>query len=434
VQEAQRQAALAVHRVLGGATLPAALAAVAPAADPAAGRRRALTQELAYGTLRHWGTLEAIVRRLAAKPLSDPALPCLVAVALYQLDHTRAPPFAVVDHAVNAAAALVRPAVKSLVNALLRRYLRDRDAILAAVRADPVARWSYPRWWIDRVEREYPDDWTTILEAGNVRPPLALRVNRRVTTRADLITKLAAASVSATAAGEAGILVDPPHPVTQLPGYGEGAFSVQDLGAQLAAPLLAVEDGMRVLDACAAPGGKATHIAELADVELVAVDADASRLPRLRENLDRLSLGAARTRIVCGDAGAPATWWDGRPFDRILADVPCTASGVARRHPDGKWLRRESDIGGFGRVQTRLVDALWPCLARGGAMLYATCSVFGEENKEQVTAFLAKHADALRETLTFAPDIAHRDGQLLPSLPGASHNQDGFFYALLRKA
>ena len=433
MQEAQRQAALAVHRVLGGATLPAALAAVAPSGDPAAGRRRALTQELAYGTLRHWGTLEAIVQRLATRPISDPALPCLVAVALYQLDHTRAPPFAVVDHAVNAAAALVRPAVKSLVNALLRRYLRDRDAILAAVRADPVARWSYPRWWIDRVEREYPDDWTTILEAGNVRPPLTLRVNRRVTTRADLIAAFAAASVSASAAGEVGIVVDPPRPVTELPGYGVGAFSVQDLGAQLAAPLLGIEDGMRVLDACAAPGGKTTHIAELADVDLVALDADASRLSRLRENLDRLSSGSARARIVCGDAGAPATWWDGRPFDRILADVPCTASGVVRRHPDGKWLRRESDIGGFGCVQTRLVDALWPCLARGGAMLYATCSVFGEENEHQVAAFLAKHADALRETLTFAPDIAHRGGQLLPSLPGASHNQDGFFYALLRK-
>jgi 16S rRNA (cytosine967-C5)-methyltransferase len=190
---------------------------------------------------------------------------------------------------------------------------------------------------------------------------------------------------------------------------------------------------MRVLDACAAPGGKTTHIAELADVDLVALDADASRVARLRENLDRLSSGAARARIVCGDAGAPATWWDGRPFDRILADVPCTASGVVRRHPDGKWLRRESDIGGFGRVQTRLVDALWPCLASGGAMLYATCSVFSEENEHQITSFLAKHADALRETLTFAPDIAHRGGQLLPSLPGASHNQDGFFYALLRK-
>ncbi len=434
MQEAQRQAALAVRRVLAGSTLAAALAAVAPSGDAGAGRRRALVQELTYGTLRHWGTLEAIVRRLAAKPLSDPALPCLVAVAIYQLDHTRAPPFAVVDHAVNAAAAIVRPAVKSLVNALLRRYLRDRETILADIRADPVARWSYPRWWIDRVAREYPEDWAAILDAGNVRPPLALRVNRRVTTRAALIGELVAAGVGATAEGDAGIVVDPPRPVTQLPGYARGAFSVQDLGAQLAAPLLGAQSGMRVLDACAAPGGKTTHIAELADVELVAVDSDPSRLDRVRENLARLSLGGARTQLLCGDAGAPATWWEGRPFDRILADVPCTASGVVRRHPDGKWLRRESDIDGFVRVQARLLAALWPCLARGGAMLYATCSVFGDENERQVGAFLAKHGDALRETLTFAPGITHRGGQLLPSFPGASHNQDGFFYALLRKA
>ncbi len=434
MQEAQRQAALAVHRVLGGTTLTAALAAAAPAGDAAGGRRRALIQELAYGTLRHWGTLEAIVRRLATKPLADPALACLVAVALYQLDHTRAPPFAIVDHAVNAAAAMVRPAVKSLVNALLRRYLRDRDAILADVRTDPVARWSHPRWWIDRLAREYPQDWTAILDAGNARPPLALRVNRRVTTRAALIAELVEAGVGATAAGDSGVVVDPPRPVTQLPGYAEGAFSVQDLGAQLAAPLLRVENGMRVLDACAAPGGKTTHVAELADVDLVALDVEASRLDRVRENLARLSLDASRTRIVCGDAGAPHAWWDGRPFERILADVPCTASGVVRRHPDGKWLRRESDIDGFVRVQARLLAALWPCLARGGAMLYATCSVFRDENEDQVAAFLAKHADALRETLTFAPDIVHHGGQLLPSFPGTGHNQDGFFYALLRKA
>ncbi len=434
MQEAQRQAAVAVRHVLGGMTLPAALAAVTPAGDAGAGRRRTLVQELAYGALRHWGTLDAIVRRLAARPFADPALPCLIAVALYQLDHTRAPPFAVVDHAVSAAAAMVRPAVKSLVNALLRRYLRDRDAILADVRTDPVARWSHPRWWIDRVRREYPEDWAGILDAGNARPPLALRVNRRVTTRAALLGELVAAGVGATAAGEDGIVVDPPRPVTLLPGYAGGAFSVQDLGAQLAAPLLRVESGMRVLDACAAPGGKTTHIAEQAAVELVALDADRSRLSRVRENLDRLALGSQRIQIICGDGGAPATWWDGRFFDRILIDVPCSASGVARRHPDGKWLRRESDVDGFVRAQARLLAALWPCLARGGAMLYATCSVFGDENELQVETFVANREDALRETLTFAPAIAHRGGQLLPSLPGAGHNQDGFFYALLHKA
>lgn len=434
MQEAQRQAALAVRRVLEGTTLPAALAAIAPPNDGAAGRRRALVQELAYGTLRHWGTLDALVRKLAAKPLTDPALACLIAVALYQLDHTRAPPFAVVDHAVNAAATIARPAAKPLVNALLRRYLREREALNAAVRVDPVARWSYPLWWIERVRREYPDDWEAILEAGNARPPLALRVNARVAARDALLAAFGAAGVTAAPADEVGIIVDPPKPVPQLPGYADGAFSVQDLGAQLAAPLLRIADGMRVLDACAAPGGKTTHIAEIADVELIALDNDEARLTRVRANLLRQKLDALRVRVAKGDAAAPAAWWDGRPFDRILADVPCTASGVVRRHPDGKWLRRESDIASFVRRQARIVDALWGCLARGGLLLYATCSVFGDENEAQIAAFSARHGDALRETLTFPPAVDHRGGQLLPSLPGASHNHDGFFYALLRKA
>jgi 16S rRNA (cytosine967-C5)-methyltransferase len=436
MEEAQRQATLAVKRVLDGTTLPVALAALGPAPAPGGvdpGRRRALVQELAYGTLRHWGTLAALTGKLVARPFSDPALATLVAVALYQLDHTRAPPFAVVDHAVNTAARIARPAAKSLVNALLRRYLREREALHAAVDADPVARWSHPRWWIDRARADHPADWQTILAAGNERPPLSLRVNRRVTTRDAFVAACAALPVGATAAGEAGVIVDPPRPVTDLPGYREGAFAVQDLGAQLAAPLLRAAAGMRVLDACAAPGGKTAHLVELADVEVVALDSDSVRLVRLRENLARLQLGTAAVQTVEGDAGAPAPWWDGRAFDRILADVPCTASGVVRRHPDGKWLRREADVAGFARQQARILDALWPCLARGGLLLYSTCSVFHAENGGQVDAFCAGHADALREPLDLPAGVVQQDGQLLPSLPGAAHNHDGFFYALLRK-
>ena len=208
---------------------------------------------------------------------------------------------------------------------------------------------------------------------------------------------------------------------------------MQDLGAQLAAPLLRLAPGLRVLDACAAPGGKTTHIAELADVELLALDDDPARVSRIRENLERLHLAGPRASVVAGDAGDAAQWWDGRPFDRILADVPCTATGVVRRHPDAKWLRREADIGKSARQQARLLDALWPCLAHGGLLLYATCSLFHDENDGQIAAFVARHADALRESLTFAPEVSRRGAQLLPSLPGASHNQDGFFYALLRK-
>jgi 16S rRNA (cytosine967-C5)-methyltransferase len=433
VQEAQRLAALVVGRVLGGATLPSALGEIAPVDSAPAGRRRALVQELAYGTLRYWGTLDALVGALAKKPFTDPGLRHLVAVALYQLDHTEAPPFAVVDHAVNAAAAIARPAAKPLVNALLRRYLREREALGNAVRTNPIARWSYPGWWIDRVRHDHPQDWEAILEAGNARPPLALRVNRRVSSREALCEVFSSAGIDVECAGEAGLIVLRPRPVELLPGFADGAFAVQDLGAQLAAPLLQVEAGQRVLDACAAPGGKTAHLAELADIELVALDTDVARLNRIRANLVRLRLTDRRVSVVAGDAGAPAQWSQGRAFDRILVDVPCTASGVVRRHPDGKWLRRESDVTGFARQQARLLAALWPCLARGGLLLYATCSVFDAENEAQVSAFLARHPDALRESLTFPAGVVHRGGQLLPSLPGAGHNQDGFFYALLRR-
>ncbi len=432
MQEAQRQAALAVARVMEGSTLPVALAAVAPAGSDAAGRRRALVQELAYGTLRHWGELDALVRRLASKPFSDPLLGPLTAVALYQLDHTRAPAFAIVDRAVAAAAELARPAAKGVVNAMLRRYLREREALRAAVRSDPVARYSYPAWWITRIEAQYGDLAPALLDAGNERPPLALRVNRRVGTRDALLERFAAADIAATSAGASGIVVETPRPVPSLPGYEDGAFSVQDLGAQLAAPLLGVAAGQRVLDACAAPGGKATHLLEQADVELIALDSDESRLPRLEANLARLRLGGTVT-VRAGDASRPAEWWDGRPFDRIIADVPCTASGVIRRHPDGKWLRREADLPAFVRTQRRILDALWPLLATGGRLLYATCSLFAEENEEQVAAFVARNSDALRETISFDSGVAARGGQLLPSPPGAVHNQDAFFYALFRK-
>jgi 16S rRNA (cytosine967-C5)-methyltransferase len=222
--------------------------------------------------------------------------------------------------------------------------------------------------------------------------------------------------------------------VRELPGYDEGAFSVQDAGAQIAAPLLGARDGERVLDACAAPGGKTTHILELADVELTALDADAARLPRVHTNLARLKLASDRVRVVAGDAAAPASWWDGRPYDRILADVPCTASGIVRRHPDVKWLRRASDVASFATVQHAMLDALWRCLARGGTLVYATCSVFVEENEAQAAAFAARMPDALRESPVFPAGAESSGGQLLPSLPGARHNQDGFFYARFRRA
>ena len=412
--------------------LPAALAAVD---DGTAMRGRTLVQELAYGTLRHWGRYDALTRALATKPITDATLSALIAVALYQLDHTDAPPFAVVDRAVDAAGAIARPQAKALVNAMLRRYLREREPLNAQVVASsPVARWSYPRWWIGRIEADHPRHWQQILAAGNERPPLTLRVNRLAGTREALLERFAAEGLTAIAAGAEGIIVDPPRPVTGLPGFAQGAFAVQDLGAQLAAPILAPGDRMRVLDACAAPGGKSTHLLELADIDLTALDRDEVRLERIRENLSRLKHEQRNVRVLAGDAGEPSAWWDGHPFDRILADVPCTASGIVRRHPDAKWLRRKSDLTDLAGEQRRILRALWPLLAPGGLLLYATCSVFAGENELRIREFMAETPGALRETIRFAPEIPHDDGQLLPSGKGTRHNQDGFFYALLRKA
>jgi len=429
MQHEQALAARAVRKVHDGTTLPDALAQVD---DGAATRGRTLVQELAYGTLRYWGRLAALAAALAARPPTED-LQALLAVVLYQLDHTGAPAFAIVDQAVDAAALIGRPQAKPAVNAMLRRYLREREALNAKVAAEsPVARWSYPRWWIGRVQADYPSLWQPILEAGNERPPLTLRVNRRVTSRDAFRERLLAAAVAVEPVGADGLVVREPQPVTALPGFAEGAFSVQDAGAQLAAPLLDVADGMRVLDACAAPGGKTTHLAELADVHLTALDRDPARLARVRENLARLRLDGPRVQVVAGDAARPDDWWDGRPFDRILVDAPCTASGIVRRHPDGKWLRRKSDLEGFAEQQRRILAGLWPLLAPGGELLYATCSVFAAENELQIRDFQAGHPAALRETINYGSDIPHAGGQLLPSGNATGHNQDGFFYALLR--
>lgn len=426
MERAQRLAAKIVRRVLAGNPLPAVLTGLPlPSGD------RALAHELSYGTLRFLGELRAIVRALAERPLADGSVEALLWVALYQLIHTGAPAHAVVDAAVRATGQLKRTSAQGLTNAILRTFLRRRDALLGEIANDPEARFSYPRWWIDRVFAEYPQRAAAVLDAGNARPMLSLRVNRRRLGREDYLRALDAQGIRAHAIGEAGVVLDETAAVSALPGYAAGWFSVQDAGAQLAAPLLGAQGGMRVLDACAAPGGKTTHLAELAALDLVALDVDAARVERVHDNLARLGLAA---RLIVADAGEPDSWWDGDAFDRILADVPCTASGIVRRHPDGKWLRRETDIAGFVAQQIRLLDALWQCLKRGGVLLYSTCSIFGAENDDQITAFLQRHRDALRIRLTLPAEYAAIDGQLLPAAPGAAHNHDGFFYALLQKS
>ncbi|HVF64504.1 MAG TPA: 16S rRNA (cytosine(967)-C(5))-methyltransferase RsmB [Casimicrobiaceae bacterium] len=430
MRQSQVAAAQTVARVLGGQSLSMALR---DAGADDAGPARSLIVELAYGTLRHYGTLSAVSRALATRSIAGDALQALVLVALYQLEHGNVPHFAVVDQAVEAVDEVARADAKGFVNAILRRFLRERVALLEAVEREPVARWSHPRWWISRVRSDWPQHWETMLRAGNMRPPLSLRVNARQATRESVVAGFEDAGIAARIEGASGVVVDPPRPVHELPRFDEGAFSVQDLGAQLAAPLLRVEDGMCVLDACAAPGGKTTHLLESRSIRLTAIDTDSARLARVRENVTRLRLDGDDLVIREGDARNTATWWDGAPFDRILADVPCTASGVVRRHPDAKWLRRKRDVAAFAALQREILRSLWPTLAPGGLLLYATCSIFREENAAVVDAFVEATPGALRETLNWPDAIAHSGGQLLPSTEATGHNQDGFFYALVRK-
>ena len=424
MERAQHLAARAVRQVLAGVTLANALPGVE------AGDDRALVQELAYGTVRFLGGLRAIVSALAHRAL-EPEVETLLWVALYQLLHTRAPVHAVVDCAVRATARARRPAAKGVVNGVLRNFLRRRRAVLSAIERDPEARFSYPQWWIERLRSEHPGAFARVLDAGNARPPLCLRVNARRTDPEAFIALLLRHGIAASRAGASAVAVDSPRPVSTLPGYDEGHFSVQDAAAQTAAPLLGVEPGMRVLDACAAPGGKTTHLAELADLDLTALDADGARMKRVGENLSRLGLAAS---TIVGDAGDPGPWWDGRSYDRVLADVPCSASGVVRRHPDVKWLRRNSDVASFAAQQRRILDALWPLVAGGGRLLYSTCSVFRAENADQIDAFTARHDDAVRVRIELPASFAASDGQILPVEGDAEHNHDGFFYALLQKS
>lgn len=418
----QRLAAGALGKVLAGRNLSHTLNAIWTGHPELTGQQRAAVQDLSYGTLRWYGQLSAALEALLAQPLQDQTLRCLLLVGLYQLQYSKAPAHAVVDHAVKTAEALGKGRAKGLVNAVLRNFLRKQESLLEDIRRDEVARYSHPRWWIDKLKVQYPQHWEAILDAGNRHPPMTLRVNRRLASVEGYLAMLQADGLEGRISGLSAITLQQPVSVERLPGFRDGLASVQDAGAQHAALLLDVADGMRVLDACAAPGGKTAHLLESADLDLTALDNDAARLHKVGQNLQRLNL---RARLVSGDAGRPEAWWDGQPFQRILADVPCSASGVVRRHPDIKWLRRESDIAQFAAQQADILAALWRCLARGGKLLYVTCSIFNEENQLQIASFLSRHPDAQRLPL---PGLDSADGQLIPD-----DNHDGFYYALLSK-
>jgi len=420
--EPQALAAATLAEVLAGRSLNQALPELWRRHPQLSAQARGATQDLVYGALRHLLRLESYLAALASKPVADGQVRCLLLVALYQLAYARTPQHAAVNQAVDAARSLNKGWAAGFVNGVLRNFLRRREELAARAERRDTTRFSHPRWWIDKLRVQYPDGYRALLETSLGHPPMTLRVNARRCSRADYEALLLEAGIAFSVAGPVALRLDTPVGVDRLPKFAEGWVSVQDAGAQRAAEWLDLAPGQRVLDACSAPGGKAAHILETAEVDLLAVDKDEARLARVRDNLARLGL-AAEARL--GDAADPRAWWDGKPFQRILADVPCSASGVVRRHPDIKWLRRPEDIAAFAREQTRILDALWRLLEVGGKLLYATCSVFAEENQKVVERFLADHPDAERLPLP------ESDNGFVQLLPDATH--DGFFYALLAK-
>ncbi len=439
-----------------------------PALEDVDAQLRPGVQALAFHALRWLGRAEALRQQLAKRP-PPPEADALLCVALACMTPTlgtdvsslppeganfprggpseNSPPasillslytpYTLVDQAVEAAKRSESTLHQaSFINGCLRRFLREQDALMALTEKSPQAVWNHPQWWIDQVRRDHPAQWQAILQANNSRAALILRINERKTTQAQYLRSLFAINIEAFPVGQQGVILAAARAVTGLPGFAEGHFSVQDAAAQLAAPLLleglAPGDAgarLNILDACAAPGGKTAHLLELADCEVTALDIDARRCQRIAQNLQRLGLQA---HIVVGDAARPGDWWDGRPYDGILLDAPCTASGIVRRHPDVRWLRRPTDIAQLAAIQARLLATLWPLLRPGGRLVYCTCSVFRAEGERQVQTFVAHHTDAA---------LMPSPGHLLPQSGAPAtvfpdnlmREHDGFYYALLEK-
>ncbi|MEW6166110.1 MAG: 16S rRNA (cytosine(967)-C(5))-methyltransferase RsmB [Pseudomonadota bacterium] len=420
-------AARAVSQVLRGRSLDDALA-------PLSSRLRlpadaAMLRLLAYGVLRELSMLQWLSGRLLDKPLAaDDEIAALILVGLFQLRTLRTPAHAAIHETVEATETLRRPQAQGLVNAVLRRYSREMAAMEQRAPKDPAIRWSHPVWLVETLRRDWPQHWEAILEANNDQGPLTLRVNRRRMTRDEYLKRLAEMQIDAEAHAHApdAVTLAQARPVEKIPGFNSGQVSVQDASAQLAVELLAAEPGQRVLDACAAPGGKTAHILERADVSVQALDSDPQRLLRIDENLRRLKLQAD---VIAGDAGEPARWWDRTPYARILLDAPCSGTGVIRRHPDIKWLRRDTDIPALQQQQLRLLKGLWPLLKGGGRLVYATCSVLHDECDEVIKRFRLLHDDIKLHRIEAGWGEATEYGRRIA--PGGGG--DGFYYAVLDK-
>lgn len=416
-----------------GLEAPVALLRDVPAAS------RGPVRDMASLACRSLGLTGAIAQVINRQPPAPP-LGSLQRVALSQLIDPIRHPAVIVDQAVEAARRLgVHPSAAAFLNASLRRFIREREALMSAVLADPVARWNHPRWWIERLQGDHSRHWARGLEVANAPPPLTVRVNLRKTTLAAYLSLLKDQGLDGRVVGDQAIVIKPACEVARLPGWQAGWVSVQDAGAQLAAALMPVRSGESVLDACAAPGGKTTHLLERYDCRLTALDHDARRLRRVQSNLERLGLNA---QTLQGDAASPADWWDREPFDHILVDAPCSASGVSRRVPDARWLRRRGDLTTLPVQQLRMLEGLWPLLRPGGTVLFSTCSVFRAEGPAVVERFLSMRPDAQAIPIDVKPlrhldahPVQGRNGHGLTLMPIAEQERDhdGFYYCLIGK-
>lgn len=391
---------------------------------------RSLCQQLCYGVIRWQPQLEAISQSLLTKSLraKDADIAALLLCGIYQLRDMRVPSHAAISETVNACKTLGKPWATGLLNASLRNYQRQHEEIEAKILQQESAQYAHPDWLIQRFKQDWPEQWPAILEANNLQPPMMLRVNKQHGSRDDYLARMAQVNIAATAieACSEGVLLDTPCDVFQLPGFADGDASVQDGAAQLVAELLDLKPNLRILDACAAPGGKTCHILEqFPDNHMVALDIDPRRLLQIKQNTDRLKLNA---ELIASDAVDVDNWWDGQLFDRILIDAPCSGTGVIRRHPDIKLLRRPDDIATLAEQQQQLLNKLWPLLKPDGVLIYTTCSALKEENEEQVASFLQHHPEAQENAIS--PTPAERRSFGYQRLPG-DNMLDGFYYASL---
>lgn len=380
---------------------------------------------LAYGAIRFLGENQFFIRKLINKKITNKKIEALLCVALFQLNHDQSNDFTIVNEAVEAAKFINKSWAGSFVNGVLRNFIRQKDNLKSELKNDEEAFYSYPLWWIRLVKEAYNKDWESILLNGNKHPPLTLRINVRKINLKQYEEKLKSESIKYRVLGDIALELTQPIPVEKIPGFIEGEVSVQDFGAQLAAKLLDLKDGQVCLDACSAPGGKTGHMLEIADIELVSIDQQKERLYKVKENLERLQLHA---HLKCADLLAIKSWWNDKLFDRILLDTPCSASGVVRRHVDIKWLRRPRDIEMFAKQQKIMLQAMWQLLKKGGKLLYATCSIFPDENQRVIDDFIKKHSDAKEVKWSVDSKYSKYENQLIPS-----ENHDGFFYALFEK-